>query len=608
MFPTDIISAFEQAARIRPSKPLAVTDRGELSYAELLRQAPLLAALFQELQLCVEDRVVIATGDDRAALALFLSLVRSGITAIIINPLSPAPEANRLIAAARPAALFIDAVLAESWSPGSNVTVVLIREPLAKANLFGRLLGRKETPHDTSGYPACLDRLQPVGLVEGVAPETAAYIIFTSGTTSRPKGVEISHRALFAHLATLARQFGFRSDARILNLLPLHHADGLVQGPLGAFCSGGTAYRQMQFSIPTIPRLLDAIFTERITHFVAVPTMLALIMSVTDEREECFSSPEFRFVISTAGHLDSLLWEKFEARFDRRIANVFGLTETVAGSLFSGPDEASHRIGTVGRPVECAARVLSDDGAELPPGEPGELMISGAHLMTGYFDDPEATGQVLRNGWLYTGDLAVRDADGCYRIVGRKKNLIISGGLNIQPEEVTEVLLAHPGLLEAVSFGVPDPIWGERLVACVAARPGEGVSEAELAEFCRVRLAPYKIPSRIHVWGELPKGPSGKVLLQLARELAEYSPGGVDVGNEGNVAARITSIAASCFKTSPQLLSSSSTQDNTPGWDSLGHLEFVVALESAFRIRLTPADIMKLTSLAVAERIVRDHA
>jgi long-chain acyl-CoA synthetase len=607
MQPIDLISTFADAARIRPNVPFLTTDRGVLTYGEVLRQIPLLAAMYREMGLGIGDRVIIAANDERTAMVLFLSLIRCGITAILASPDNPAPEARSLIDAARPKGLFIDEALHKNWNVQQVPKLLLINETSGKTTLFGKLLGNRGKSPSEACYPAILERLTAAPLPEAIPPETDAYIIFTSGTTARPKGVRISHRALFAHLQTLTRQFGYDRKTRLLNLLPLHHADGLVQGPLSGFFAGGTVYRHLRFSIPAISDILDTIFTERITHFVAVPTMLALIMSMTVEGEDCFTSPEFRLIISTAAKLEPSLWEGFEARFGKRIVNVYGLTETVAGSLFSGPDEGSHRIGTVGKPVDCLVRLVNEEGAEVARGEIGELLLSGPHLMTGYFDDPEATDDAIRNGWLHTGDLARQDEDSCYRIMGRRKNLIIAGGLNIQPEEVTEVLHGHPAVQEAVTFGMPDEIWGERVVSCVIPRAEGALDEAGLIEYCRGRLAPYKLPSRIHFAGELPKGPSGKVLIDRARELASLPPVERNKPARVEIPERIIAIASECFKTSACALSLASGQSTTPGWDSLGHLEFVVELENTFGISLSPADIMKLTSLGEAERIVRSH-
>lgn len=285
-----------------------------------------------------------------------------------------------------------------------------------------------------------------------------------------------------------------------------------------------------------------------------------------------------------------------------RVSNVYGLSETVTGGLFSGPG-ISHRIGTAGMPVDCEAMVIREDGSAAGDGESGELLLRGENLMTGYFDDEEATRQALIDGWLHTGDIAVREKDGFFRIAGRKKNIIISGGLNIQPEEVTEALKSHPDVIEAVTFGVEDEIWGEQAVSCVAFYANAGATETDLVAFCRARLAHHKVPQRIHIFPELPKGPSGKVIIPQARQMALEAGSGKTSTGQG-LRAKVIGAAAASFKTDASEITSYSRPQEIAGWDSLAHLQFIVALEEAFSIRLEPADIVRISSIADAERIV----
>lgn len=601
-----LADCFARAASRTP-ETLFLVGPEPLSYGELLDRIARLTGFFRESGLHQGNRVVIATNDDGAAIVLFLAMLRNGLTAVPIDPLASAGEAAALIAAADAQGLFIDAELHATWRPREEGCTVLIRKPVRK-KLLTRLLGRQ--PDGAEGecsYPGFLERQAPAEVTETVSDGIDAYILFTSGTTSRPKGVRISRGALASHLGTLSRQFGYGDTSRILNILPLHHADGMIQGPLVAFFNGATLYRPMVFSIQALPALLDTLYGKRITHFVAVPTMLALMLRTVQGYEDSFSSPEFYCVISTAAHLDLAVWEGFQSRFNARVANVYGLTETVAGSFFSGPDRDSHRPGTIGKAVDCQARIVDTDGTELPRGATGELLLSGAHLMSGYLNDPAGTEQSLRDGWLHTGDLAVRDEDDFYRIVGRKKNLIISGGFNIQPEEVSECLACHRGVLEAVTFGVADDVWGERVISCVVPSGPLPPAENDLVEYLRGRLTPFKVPARIHVLGELPRGPSGKVIIDRVREALAATSATVGELAGTEVADRIISRAALCFRVARSGLSIDASQNATPGWDSLAHLEFIVALEHEFGIRLTSADIIRIASLRDAERVVLER-
>jgi len=592
----DVISAFERARAVKPGKALLVASNGELTYGALVERTRRLAGLLKESGISEGDRAIISSRDEIEVVAAFLGLLRNGVTPVIIDARAPLPEAEALIRASKAACAFIDPELR-----GRAAGVPVIYE-LGKAATKAGLLSRLSLKKDNAVLPAFLEGAEAAEPPESVGQAADAYIIFTSGTTSRPKGVRISHGALFFHLDTLSRQFGISQDARILNLLPLNHADGIVQGPLSAFYNRATVYRPFEFSIQRINDLLDAIYRERITHFVSVPAMLSLIYRLGQVHEAALNTGDLRAVISTAAQLERGLWEGFEKRFGVRLSNVYGLSETVTGGLFSGPGE-SHRVGTVGIPVDCEARVVREDGSIAADAEPGELLIRGENLMTGYFEDEEATAEAIRDGWLHTGDLVVREPGGFFRIAGRKKNIIISGGLNIQPEEVSEALKTHPDVLEAVTFGVEDEIWGEQVVSCVALAKGSTAGGTELIAYCRERLAHYKTPQAVHIFPELPKGPAGKVMIRQARELA-LKQGSSEGPAAGGLAAKIISAAAASFKTDPFAITAFSKPADIAGWDSLAHLQFVVALEEAFQIRLDPADIVRLDSIGEAERIV----
>lgn len=592
----NIITAFERAKAEKPGKALLVAQNGTLTYGALVERTSRLAGVLRQNGIAEGDRAIISSKDEIEVIAVFLGLLRNGVTPIIIDPRLPLPEAEGLIRASRAKCAFIDPELKPLVS---GIPVVYeLGQKTTKAGILSRLAFKK----DNAGLPAFLDAAQAQELPSEIGQATDAYIIFTSGTTSRPKGVRISHRALFRHLDTLARQFGILRESRILNILPLNHVDGLVQGPLAAFHNCAAVYRPFEFSIQRINDLLDAIYRERITHFVSVPAMLSLIYRLGAGHEAAFNTGDLKAVISTAAQLERGLWEGFEKRFNVRVSNVYGLSETVTGGLFSGPG-ISHRIGTAGMPVDCEAMVIREDGSAAGDGESGELLLRGENLMTGYFDDEEATRQALIDGWLHTGDIAVREKDGFFRIAGRKKNIIISGGLNIQPEEVTEALKSHPDVIEAVTFGVEDEIWGEQAVSCVAFYANAGATETDLVAFCRARLAHHKVPQRIHIFPELPKGPSGKVIIPQARQMALEAGSGKTSTGQG-LRAKVIGAAAASFKTDASEITSYSRPQEIAGWDSLAHLQFIVALEEAFSIRLEPADIVRISSIADAERIV----
>jgi len=607
--PSPFAAAFD--ARLSQSRSRFMVGRGgSLSYGALAERVARLTTLFARLGLAPSDRVVVASRDDCAVVSLFLALLRNGLTVVPLNPEARPAELARLVEAADPRALFLDQAL----------------DGVPEAQLAGRRLVRIR-PDALLDDPlrALLDRLRPLAadapfpdLLRGCAPtdaapafdrETTAYIIFTSGTTSRPKGVEISHRNLAAQMAAFARHYRLDADARIFNVLPLHHADGITQGAVLAFWVGGTILSPLRLRIDRVGELMERLHALDTTHLVAVPSMLSLLLDLGAHYRDAFRRPAFRFVVSTAAYLDANLWARFEETFGTRVVNVYGLTETVCEICYCGPDDATRRLGTVGKPVDAEVRVLDDDDRALPPGAPGELWLKGEQIMKGYFRMPAETTAVMRDGWFRTGDLATIDADGFVRIVGRKKDVISTAGMNVYPEDVTGTLRAMPGVADAVTFGAPVEPWGEQVVSCVIPALGATLSEREIAGWFLAHASPEKLPREIHLFDELPRGPSGKFVMAEVRRLVEERRAVRQRdAHAGSVATRVVAVAAAAFKCDPAALALDASAETTPGWSSLAHVEFLIGLEAEFDLRLEPGDVMRIHRLADAVALIEAHA
>ncbi|TGD72549.1 hypothetical protein E4634_13555 [Mangrovimicrobium sediminis] len=597
------MSRFYAAAQSQPRKKVFLEEGAQnFTYGELVDQLGRLTAYLAASGLKPGERVVISAADPRHTAVLFFGLIDSGLVPVIAAP-DLRPSEFRLVATvAGVAGCIMDAATLDNCLPQAHELrlVLPIRAQKAKKNLVNKLLGggsRAAAPADS--YPAVLDTCEPTAPGQLWHDDHEAYVIMTSGSTSAPKAVSIHHGALFAHLATLGRQFGYSADSRLFNILPLYHVDGLIQGPAVASLHGACWIRPFSFSIPNIEPLLLSLYRLRASHLVAVPTILSLILRLGREFADSFDYEEFRFVVSAAGHLEARLWEDFQSAFGVRVANLYGLTETVTGALFSGPGNDCYRIGSIGKPVDCEARIVGEDGAEVAQGEIGELVLRGANVFRGYLGLDAVNAELFLDGWLRTGDLAHVDANGLYYIDGRLKNVVIYGGENIYPEEVTEVLNQHPAVIEAHCFGVDYPEWGEILVAAVV--PGEGFDEAAVTGWLEERLTHFKVPRKWLQVDALPKGPSGKVLVPELRELYQAGGAAQAAVAGGNVQERIFAIAARAFRVSTSELSASSSPESTRGWDSLAHVEFMLQLEGEFEIRLSATDIAVITSLGAAE-------
>jgi fatty-acyl-CoA synthase len=335
-------------------------------------------------------------------------------------------------------------------------------------------------------------------------------ICYTGGTTGLPKGALLTYRSITANSVNTVMSWGLTpDDVAILNA-PLFHAGGLsvFTGPLVHI--GGASIVCRAFDADQV---FDLVRDAGVTLFFGVPTMFVALQQHPRWREADFS--KLKLVISGGAPCPAPVFEAFWER-DVDFKTGYGLTEAGPNTFWLPAEDVRRKPGAVGYPLfHVDVKITSEAGADLGPNEVGELLIRGPHVFGGYFKRPEETAKVLENGWLRTGDLAVRDEDGCYSIVGRLKDVIISGGENIYPAEVESVLAAHPAIAEVAVIGVPDAKWGEVGFAVAALKPGASLSLEELIEFCRSRLGRFKIPKGLRCVEALPKTGAGKIDKKL---------------------------------------------------------------------------------------------
>lgn len=586
------VALLDAMQRTDPGRVFVHAQHDRLTYGAAVERIGRLTSLFGRLGLAPGARVVLATRDDLALATIFLALVRNGLTAVVLNPESRATELATLVDAADASAAFVDSHLRERLLPAQTAALAVV-----------------ELDSPQAAYPRMLETEPVAAPPPQVDPNLTAYILFTSGTTSRPKGVEITHRALFAQMATFVWQYGFDGRTRLMNLLPLHHTDGLTQGVVVAACAGASLLRPMRIRVYQVGEIVDACHELRATHLIAVPSLLALMMSLGERYHDALRSDWFEFVISTAAYLDPGLWQRFEETYGVQVVNVYGLTETVCETTYCGPDAATRRVGTIGKAVDAEVRIVDESGSPLPPGSEGELVVRGPHVMKGYFRAPDETAKVLRDGWFHTGDLATMDPDGFLRIVGRKKDVIITGGINVYPEDVNAVLRAMPGIVDAATIGLPDERWGEVVVSGLATGSGAQPSEQDIAAHFLRHASPEKLPREFHFFTELPRGPAGKVVRsELARMISERRAATRHESHSGNVRERVLKVAAEAFKCRPEELSENSTAGQVDGWTSLAHVEFLMALEQEFSFVLQPEDILRIDRIGDAMKLVETQA
>lgn len=338
-----------------------------------------------------------------------------------------------------------------------------------------------------------------------------AFIMYSSGTTGHPKGAMHSHHSLSAALITLLPTIDFHYGDRYSIVLPLFHVGALIPLMVCTY-KGVTAILLRQFDPNLMWRITES---EKITTTLAVPAMLNFMLQVPARDEVDFST--LRWVLSGASPVPVELIRAY-ADLGIEVHQLYGLTESGGPATCISPDDAMVRIGSAGKEYfHTEVRVVDDAGNDVAPGEPGELLVRGEHNMLGYWQNPEATAEALRDGWLYTGDIALMDEDGFITIHDRLKDMIISGGENVYPAEIENVIIAHPKVADVAVIGRASERWGESPFAVMVAAD-DSVTVDEVMQYCDGKLARYKLPRGGAFIAEIPRNPTGKPLKRLLRE------------------------------------------------------------------------------------------
>jgi long-chain acyl-CoA synthetase len=475
-------------ARERPARPYLIAPESgrALSFAELAREARGLCAFLAARGLQPGDKVGFYCANGRQTAVVFLGCMYGGFVSVPLNLLSQAAQLEYVLGHSGTRLVFADRENAPRL-PKSQACVVEI--DVDAESLFGQTVSEKDL-HGPREADACL-------------------LMYTSGTTGRPKGCLHTHRSVVSGALFVREAHALTEHDRVLSSLPLYHINGQIVATLGPMVQGGSVVAPHRFSVSQFWELLAR---HECTWFNVVPTIISYLVSGTRLEGKGYDLSRVRFGRSASAPLPPELHREFERKFGLSIIETFGMTETCA-PCFSNPlDRAARKYGSVGKPVGNLARVARADGTPCAPHEVGELQVKGDNVMREYYGNPEETAKALAaDGWLRTGDLGYADEQGYYFVTGRLKELIIKGGENIAPREIDDVLYKHPAVLEAAVVGIPDAHYGQEILAAVVLKPGEAASEAELRAFCERELGRYKTPKAFRFMSELPKGPSGKV-------------------------------------------------------------------------------------------------
>jgi amino acid adenylation domain-containing protein len=491
-----IREAVDAAAESQPATAflLSAETRSTISSLELQQNCILLSCMLRQAGLAQGDKVAFLMDNGLLTVQLFLGSMYGGLVAVPLNVRAGVMQLAYML-------------------EHCDAKVVFTEEQYAA--LLGEALAdvRRDIRMIIANVDGPIPAFETVSFVEPPPCPNAgdvALLMYSSGSTGKPKAAIHTHATVLAHGWNSIASHELTAADRSLLVLPLYHINAECVTLIPTLLSGGSVVVTHRF---VVSKFWDWVDDLRVTWSALVPTIIAELVDWDDakkgERAEAFR--RIRFFRSSSAPLAPALHRQFLDKFQLPLLQAMGSTE--GGNVFSNPQPpAKNKIGSPGMAWGFEIKLVDRQGTELPDGEAGEIVLRGPALMKGYYKDPEGTAAVLDSeGWFHTGDLARRDEDGYFFVVGRSKELIIKGGVNIAPRQIDEVLESHSAVLEAAAVGVPDRYFGEDAVAFAVLRPGAAVSENELLAFCESRLGHFKSPSRIRFLKELPKGPSGKV-------------------------------------------------------------------------------------------------
>ncbi|MDX2061101.1 MAG: AMP-binding protein [Gemmatimonadales bacterium] len=499
-YPIRVDALLARAAESRPDRPAVVFGGRTWTYGTVLDRARRLAGALAGLGIVSGDRVALWATNRAEFVEVFFGVPMLGAIACPLDFWWTWQDVAAALAQTRPRVLIVGAAqLAAMQAAGAGVRELGVEHVLC--------LDEPAPAEASASYQAALDAAVPLDRPTPVVPTDPATILFTSGSTGRSKGAVHTHGGLTAAAVTMTLELGLADDERTLHFLPLFSS--CLEHLLPFTLVGATHVVMPHFDPPAV---WETVRDADITHFDAVPTTLRRLLEVAPAKV----SDSLRMISYASERMpDPLITALIDRMPHVRFIQFYGMIEHLCLTVLPAADQL-RKIGTVGRPMLGAELALLPvaDGSE----GAGEIIARSPSLFAGYWQDPEATNQVMRDGWMRTGDLGAFDQDGYLRLEGRLKEMIKTGGLTVIPSEVEAALVAHPAVADAAVVGVPDERWGEAVHAFVIPAPGASVSAADLTAFCHERLAGYKRPKAIHVVTTLPRTGIGKVARRVIRE------------------------------------------------------------------------------------------
>lgn len=471
-----------------PGKIAVICDDRQITYQELNARVNQLAHGFLHSGMDNHSRIAIFMHNSVELVEIYCALAKAGIVGIPLNVRLTVPELCYMIEHSDATTL----ILGEEFKSTLNQ----LRPRLKKVEHF--ITVGNDLHHNQSSQEPDIS----------VKPDDESFIIYTSGTTGKPKGVVLTHNNHMWNTINYTIAYPMEASDVELALTPMFHSSTL--GRIFTYIFTGATFITSKRFDPL--QAMELIRTHKVTSITQTPTMYAALLNL--KAKDSYHTETVKRVVTGAAPVSPDMKGEIAQMFPHAgMFDLYGLTEASPGLTILKPSDPPDKIASVGKPMmSVEVKIVGDDGKKLPSGKTGDIVCRGPNVMKGYYNDAASTQEVLRDGWLYTGDLGMVDGDGYLYLTGRKKELIISGGENIYPAEIEALLQQHPSILEAAVIGVPDEYWGESVKAIVVTKPGKIIDEQEVIDYCKSRLASYKKPTSVAFIDALPKNAAGKVM------------------------------------------------------------------------------------------------
>ncbi|WP_216828374.1 class I adenylate-forming enzyme family protein [Alkalihalobacterium elongatum] len=477
---------FANRARITPDRVAVVNGETNenWTYEQLNTRAENLASALKERGINKRDRVALLSPNHVCYFDLLFACAKLGAIFVPLNWRLASHELAFILEDCQPKLLIFDEKLEELITPPFQRVAIKLN-----GSEYSKWLLEKGV-----NQPANVESYEPLA------------IIYTGGTTGKPKGAVLTHRAIFSNIINTITSWNLKAEDTTLTYLPMFHTGGLNALSLPLLHMGGKVVIADQFDPEEAIRMLN---DHQCSIVLFVPTMYHMLIETEGFQFSLF--PTMHTFLSGGAPCSYKIYEAFASK-RLQFKEGYGLTEAGPNNFYIDPDKVKDKQGSVGKPMLYnKVRIINEVGKDVAPGEVGEIILSGHHVFDHYWNRPDATAEAIRDGWLYTGDLGKRDEDGYHYIVGRKKDMIITGGENVYPLEIEHIIAEHEHVAEVAVVGVSDEKWGEVVAAFIVPKKGHTLLVNEIEKHCRRYLGGYKIPRRIHLVPELPKTPVGKI-------------------------------------------------------------------------------------------------